>query len=223
MQNHTASAALLAATTLVAFAGTAHAGPVTATITADNHYALYTTSGSGVAYIGGNETGTAGSPGTYNWSKAETWNFNAGEYIYIAAWSDNSVAQGLLAQLVMESETILSGDARWEVMSTGIDLNTGASHPTSGDIESWVSLAESNNLWEAPHVGGANGIQPWGVIAGITTDANWMWRGIESGDPLSGGANHGEFLIFRIPGVVPAPGPIALAGLGGLFMARRKR
>ena len=52
-----------------------------------------------------------------------------------------------------------------------------------------------------------------------------MWRNSEEvSNPLLGGNDHGELLIFRIPvSAIPAPGPIALAGLGGLMLARRRR
>ena len=46
---------------------------VVGTITADNHYGIYTGSsdGSSLSFIGRNETGTAGNPGSYNWSLPE--------------------------------------------------------------------------------------------------------------------------------------------------------
>lgn len=214
----------LAIAALVACTGSAIAGPVNVSITADNHYSIYSRAGSDFTHIGANEPGPDGAPGTYNWSQAETWNFDAEGYLYIASWSDNSVAQGLLAEITTLTETILSGDPRWEVMSTGLDLGDWDAAPTPGDIAAWVFDADANGLWETPHVGGTNGIEPWSTIAGISVDARWMWRGSQSvADPLQGGADHGELLIFRIPVSVPAPGPLALAGLGGLMLARRRR
>jgi hypothetical protein len=45
----------------------------------------------------------------------------AGPYLYIAAWSDSSVRQGVLAQFLTPSfPPIYSGDPRWEVCATGV-------------------------------------------------------------------------------------------------------
>lgn len=206
----------------LAIAAPALADPVSAVITADNHYALFTRTASTYTYIGGNELGAGGSPGTYNWSVAEPYSFALSDYIYIATWSDGSVAQGLLAQINLGFDTLHSGDSRWEVYSTGIDRNDGDPHPTVSEISGHVFTADTGNLWIAPHIGGANGINPWGTIAGITAAAKWMWYPTAGdGDPLDGGSNEGEMLIFRV--AVPAPGAAALLGLGGLAMTRRRR
>ena len=63
---------------------------MTANITADNHYAFYLGTGNSITnYIGQNELGDSGNPGTYNWSQPETFTFtiNPGDYIYVAGWS----------------------------------------------------------------------------------------------------------------------------------------
>src|SRR5262245_64070490 len=65
---------------------------VTATLTADNHYALYAgqADGSQLTLLGTNELGPGGAPGAFNWSLPETWTFSVGEgdYIYVLAWDD---------------------------------------------------------------------------------------------------------------------------------------
>ena len=214
-----------AAAIVAAVAGVASAGPITATFTADNHYAIFTRAHNTFSFVGGNETGSAGTSGAYNWSAAETHTFDATGWVYIAAWSDKSVAQGLIGQLNTSSETILSGDLRWDVLSTGFDRTTGDPYPTVAEMTSWVLAGDDEYAWESPHIGGANGIAPWGTIADVSSTARWMWRASESvADPLQGGNDHGELLIFRIPvTAVPAPGPIALASIGGLMLARRRR
>jgi len=213
--------ACCAITALVAGASVAHAEMVTATITADNHYSLYTDS-DGMVLLGGNETGVGGAPGTYNWSEAETYIFEAGQTIYIAAWSDDSVAQGLLADITVGANTLHSGNPAWEVYSTGLNRDDGDPHPTAVEISGHVAAADLALAWEVPFVGSGNGLAPWGTIAGIGADPKWMWRALASGgDPLQGGADHGEYLIFRT--VVPTPGSLALAGLGGVVTLGRRR
>lgn len=206
-------------------AGAANAG-VTATITADNHYALYTGYGPGsISLIGGNELGAAGNPGAYNWSKAETWTFDAGAYIYVAAWSDDAVAQGWLGQFAFDNKsTLLSSSKGWEYMATNLNLGDGDPWPSSGDISGWVALADKQNLWATPYVGGSNGVAPWGNIAGISGNAAWTWGNPDNrADPLNGGASHEEYQIFRIPTGVPSPGGTALALLAGAMIIKRRR
>ncbi len=197
------------------------AAVVEATITADNHYALYSSTGATFSYHGGNELGSGGNPGTYNWSLPETYSFEAGDFVYIAAWSDDSVAQGVLANMTAGSLNLDSGSPAWQVTAVNVNMGDGSPHPDASDIAARVAFADANNLWETPFVGGANGVSPWGTVPGIDGNARWMWRANDGMDTTQGGANYGEFLIFRT--TVPAPGSLALAGLGGLLMARRRR
>ncbi len=215
--------AVLTASAAALHAGLASAAIVDATVTADNHYALYATGPGGISYVGGNEIGAGGSHGGYNWSHAETWSFNTGPTFYIAAWSDNSVAQGVLAQIVVNGTSPLhSGNAAWQVYETGVDAGDGTPHPGAAWISEHVSTADAEGLWEAPFVGGANGINPWRTIAGITSEARWTWwNNPAKANPLNGGTGAGELLIFRV--TVPTPGTMATAALGLAMMSRRRR
>lgn len=214
---------MFAAAGMLGAAAFANADVITGTITADNHYSLYTSAGGTFSYHGGNELGAGGFPGTYNWSMAESYSFEAGEYLYIAAWSDDSVAQGVLGEFHSEElGTILSGDARWQVYGTNINRGDGDAHPSAAEIAGHVSFADANGLWVNPFVGNPNGDQPWGYIAGVSEGARWMWKGtVEGADPIHGGSGANEMLIFRT--AVPAPGALAVLGLGGLSGLRRRR
>lgn len=227
--NKTFAAAVVSAAALTA-GSQARADLITGTITADNHYSLYTSTGGVFNYHGGNELGAAGDPGTYNWSLPETHTFEVGDFLYIAAWSDDSVAQGVLGQFDDASQgnsglgLILSGDPRWQVYGTGINRGDGDAHPAALEIAGHVAFADLNGLWEVPFVGPSNGSapDPWGNIAGIGESAQWMWRNAVGDDnPLIGGSGEGEMLIFRT--AVPAPGAAAVLGLGGVMALRRRR
>lgn len=198
-----------------------------ATITADNHYALYTSDGESIQYIGGNETTAAGSPGTYNWSMAETWTFPAAETIFIAAWSDDAVAQGLLAQIDIGGEMIYTGDPAWKVYSTGLNRGTGDPHPLTSEIASHVQFADLNGLWVDPYVGPNNSesTNPWKLIAGIDAEARWAWAPGDTPDvnTLIGPGNFGEYLIFRYDNPVPPPATASLMALAGIAFAGRRR
>lgn len=217
----------------VTFAAAMAASPAmasfSAVVTADNHYAMYQEVGGVISLVGGNELGAGGAPGTYNWSMAETHLIDSGATtIYIATWSDDSVAQGLLAEIDLGGGRFLrSGDAAWEVHCTLVNLNDGSPYPTALDVAAEEAFADANSLWMSPDVYASNApsTSPWGEIAGISSSAQWMW-----GNPgnvtnaFVGGANHEEWQLFRIPvSQIPAPG-VGSAGLllaGGLLRRRR--
>lgn len=207
----------------VGAATAAGAAPLSVTITSDNHYALYSSTGGVFSYHGGNELGAGGNPGTYNWSLPENYNIDVGERVFIAAWSDDSVAQGVLAQMYDAQQNALhSGVGPWEVYRTAVNRGDGDPHPGLAEIAGHVATADVGNLWELPFIGGANGIAPWGQIPGITTAAKWMWWNTPGDlDPLQGGSGAGEMLIFSYR--VPTPGSLALGGMGALLLARRRR
>jgi hypothetical protein len=127
-------------------------------------------------------------------------------HLYICAWSDDSVHQGLIGSFT-GAVTIHSGDSRWRVLPT--KNNKGDSQfPTISEINSAIASAQTGD-WKVPFVGAKNGGQPWAVaIQGVSSDAQWMWydsgKDTQPKYPTSpyvpfAGFNHDEFLIFRIP------------------------
>lgn len=216
---HIAAAAGFIAT----ITGFASAEVLHITITADNHYALYTSTGAMFSYHGGNETGYSGDPGEYNWSLPESYTIQSGDRLFIAAWSDDSVAQGVLAQIFGQDErTLHSGNPAWEVYHTGLNRGDGDAHPSIEEIAGHVLTADTMNLWEVPYVGEEHGVGPWGSVPDIAAAARWMWWNTPGDpDPLRDGSGAGEMLVFGMR--IPTPGTLTLAGLGGLCLARRRR
>ncbi len=186
----------------------AYAVAIEATVTADNEYGLYfgTQDGSSITFVGRNAS---------SWVLDETFTFDitAGDYIYIAAWSDGSTAQGILGQFVISdwSTTILTNTSDWEVYLTFDDKDIGSPAPTELDMESEVSGAS----WYIVSDFIGHGSSPWGYISGISSNADWIW-----GSDLMPGSHYGEYQIFR---VIPEPGTMFLLGLGGLALLRKRR
>ncbi len=221
----------LAALLTFAYANSAFAYSTVATLTGDNHYALYTTNadGSNVTFIGRNEASRAGNPGLYNWSLPETFNFNMDEnggWLYIAGWSWDQIpaqdtAQAVLGQFTFLNDTVYTGSQNWTyaVPNPNILLNDGPSVPSTAQIASLITTG----TWQPVTLTRDNGAQPWGTIPGISTNADWIWGtpGIEPGSVI------GVTQVFRyhLPGnPIPEPTSVILfgAGLLGAFRMRKR-
>lgn len=202
-------------------AGSASAVPVTATLTADNHYALYygNADGSGMTFVGMNEIGAGGDPGEFNWSLPETFTFETdADYIYIVAWSDDVVAQGLIGQFNIASGLFVTGTNGWEVAIADEDLDDGSPAPATGVLSSFVFGATWGNVTNSL----PNGAAPWGTVPGVATSAAWIW----GGELIGGGLGGREYQVFRFRPAgeeIPEPASVALLLTGLLALAVQKR
>jgi hypothetical protein len=193
----------------------ASASLITGKIAVDNSFALYTgnADGSNLTYIGRN---------TAHWDVTHTFNFSldAGQYIYVAAWSDDAAAQGFIGQFDIDGTSTLLTNNTWEAHLTNIDIDDFFSFlPSTAQVAGEIG----ENTWSPITNTLDNGAGPWGVRPGISTSADWIW-----GSALTPGSAYGEYQVFRHQvgtAAVPEPGTMGLMGLGllGLLGAFRKR
>jgi len=203
----------IATTGVVTFsAAEANAASINATVTADNFYGIFygNEDGSTLNFVGRNETGAKGSPGKYNWSEAETWNFevSANDYLYLVTWDDGKVAESWIGEFEIDGKTVLTGAEDWEYIIGGenpyLANKTANLMPGDAELESLISDA----MWEDTVSIGKNGMKPWNTIAGIDGEADWLQT-----------ASHtaGKYTIFRtkVPAdqVAGVPEPASLLGL----------
>jgi uncharacterized protein (TIGR03382 family) len=223
---------VLTAALAAALAGSASADNWLVNITCDNQFDLYF----------GNPLATTSHEG-YGNNWGTTYTFNATgrlptDYVYVATSSDQSVAQGLIGDFtnLTQARSSITGDNQWEVFPAGAYAQAlgitnpwpAGLQPTQAQVDAAIAYATLNNLWVPPDTspsGAPNGVGPWGFRPGIAATAQWIWHRAPGGpaDPLSGGYNHDEFLVFRLVGELPAPGSAAVMGMGLLAVGRRRR
>lgn len=221
--------------------GAAQADVIKVSMTVDNSYALYVGDLNGASSF-------VGSDG--NWPSVETYNFNlaSNAYLYVVTASDRATAQGFLGQFenLSAGYKFYSSDPQWQVMATGLgtaapyDGTQAALNLLSAEIMDANGGGNASNGWKNFTAGGANGVGPWGAMAGIDAAARWVWYADGNCsviNPTLGGCDAGEWLVFRIAvaatpddptgtGKLPEPASLALAGLGLLAAGaagRRRR
>ncbi len=165
-----------------------------ATITADNHYALYTgaADGQNLSFIGRNEPGHAGNPGTWNWSLPERWGFapDVGDHLYVVAWDDGG-PQSWIGQVALpDGSTLVSNTQDWEyALGDGSNPGPGGQAPSKDALRSRISAA----VWAEIGAATGNGSAPWGAIPGIGSTASFIWHDTLSGDS----ASDSHYAIYR--------------------------
>lgn len=197
--------------------------PINVNITADNAYGFGFGNATGIStYCGGIRNILAGeifSPPVTNVScngipfpytipnsgpERYSLDVNSTDYVYMVAWSDNSVSQGILASFELSNNALVSGSNTWEVFATGIDKNSSLANDTLTvadlpSINQQITLANNNSGasntssvgWVginggssgtigALALGGLNingqGLSSYPFqVQGIASDARWMW------------------------------------------------
>jgi hypothetical protein len=104
--------------------------------------------GSGLVRVGKNETGSYGSSDGWNWSVPESFNFNMDDQqsLFVATWSDNSVAQGWIGQFATANQTILSNTSDWLWKPTNQDYNDGSVGPNEANIALNIGTGSWNTI-----------------------------------------------------------------------------
>ncbi len=192
-------------TSALAAAGSPTAGShvITGDVICDNEFAIYTAA-SELTGMAVNYTGLSKCyPGTLLVNASTT-----DRYLYIACWSDDGVAQGLLHDLKVDGIPAFSDDPRWQVAYTDSDYDS------CGDLGSPAIEATMETVipappggWVAPSIGcanpafGGNCYGVWGHWSTIDVGVHWTWfdsgNQVSADAPLYPGFNHREFLIFR--------------------------
>lgn len=237
-----------------------------ATITADNHYGFFygDKDGKSLNFVGRNELGSGGSEGAYNWSRPENWKFNVDsqDYLYMVVWDDQSVDEAWLGEFDFStgksaaSKNLLSKATDWEYM---ISKNSNPFSRASevkkenydngflangdrfeGNVPKNGELAQEiqTGNWIGAINRGANinSTGPWGQIAGISQDAQFL--NVTTADKQQRGTSaNTNYTIFRtrstvgelsgIPSkAVPEPttvfGLAALGLIGATSLKKRK-
>lgn len=186
----------------------AQAETVTARVVADDHYAVF------VGNASGSSMTLVGDSGANLWfSQGAPFSFdaNAGDYIYVAAWDDpNYGAPHMwIGEFTVGSTTLYSNLTDW---TTKYD-NT-IKGPSAAQVS---ALAQSAAPWLAPQVSMPNGSSPYGSLIG-GAPASMIWHDTFG----ASSASESGYALFRTMApivAVPEPSTYALLMAGLLAVA----
>jgi hypothetical protein len=217
--------ASLFALVLVLIAPATRAIDVTAIISSEHNYALYTAvpTGAEVALVGSNATPAAmPAAGPLNWREPDRHRFAIqGEtHVYLVVWPRPNAEDGLLAQFEAEGVKLLSGDGMWRVFATGMTAYPNDPPPAPAALRNFIIAANSHHAWQSIENGARNDTAARGMVAEIEPDAYWMWTPPTADEPVfvrSGGEQFSEFLVFRttVLALMPEIEEYGIGAIGG--------
>lgn len=120
-------------------------------ITADNAYSFGYGDASGITHFTqGSRAQTAGE--IFNCGEGpEEYVVPASDappsaYLYVVTWDDLAVTQGVLGQFArVGAPPLYTGDARFEVCATGVDLSASQTGPTQAEINAQIALCNAGS------------------------------------------------------------------------------
>lgn len=163
------------------------AATVTATVTADDHYALFYGTETNLTFVGRNEYGSVGNPATgqyinFSWSLPETYaglGLAENDRFYIAYWDESPTSgpTALLGQFTTsDGGTLLTNIAEWGYFTTAAPSpGSNGDSPSAAGIQTLIASAS----WSSAGETALNGTEIWaayakGPIPSISTQAYWL-------------------------------------------------
>jgi hypothetical protein len=176
-------------------------------ITADNAYSFaYGTESDVAKFFGGVEATTAGEifncgegPEKYVVPAADALNAT---YLYIIAWDDSSVTNGVLARFRRKGggggfgEDVFTGTKGWQACATGVQYNVGTGGPTLAVINEYINKCNAGMLDPNTTSGG------W--VDEVGTPIGAVAFGEDNTTPYDGGPKAGNEFPLVCPMDMPA-------------------
>jgi len=73
-------------------------------------------------------------------------NANAGGYLYIVAYADKLVTQGVIAKFFRDgAQPVFTGNGNWEGCATGVDFDVGAGGPSLAQINEQIQICNAGD------------------------------------------------------------------------------
>lgn len=192
------SKSALALAACATFCASATAGVLTTKISVDNGFWAYLSATN-------NTDGTVFSSAN-NWYTVTSGSVTLGSldqyYLHIAAYDQGGVA-GMLGSFSL-------ANSGYHFANGTTSLLTGSSLITANTSGAAAAYAATTSY-------GANGVTPWGNMAGISSSAQWIWSG---NNDVNNKSYFSIALLKDAPAKMPEPGSLGLLGLGLLALTR---
>ncbi|MCA9600751.1 MAG: hypothetical protein R3A78_05520 [Polyangiales bacterium] len=152
----------------------------------------------------------------------------AGDYLYVIAWSDDAVTQGVIGQFSAAdgSKVVRTGASTWQVCATGVDYDIPGDDPSESVINEWLVRCNNGEGLSKGWVGTTANAEHRALAVlepplteppqfaplcrkpasqagdAIDAEAKWIWFDDDVTDNqspfVSTGDPRGEFYIFRL-------------------------
>ncbi len=166
------------------------------------HTGLRVTSQQAVAVYGGAQGvlryAGGGNAHENSWSRPVSHSIESGESVYLVAPANEVAMRGILAEVSVPGEHVLSGDARWEMFT----INPGDSHigtaPDAHTLFAWVNIADDARAWRFPDLSGTNAETSPEFLDGIRDSAARMSRRFAADISADLGDGAPKFVVCRL-------------------------
>jgi len=162
-------------------------------ITSQQAVAVYGGAQGVLSYAGGGEA-----HGASGWARPISHTIDVGDTVYLVARAGDVALRGILAEVAVSGERVLSGDARWEMFTINPGRLSLGTAPDESTLFAWVNTANDARVWRFPDLSGVNDSSSPEFMEGIERCAVRMSKRLAATEAADLGGGTPAFVVCRL-------------------------